>query len=111
MLNDRSSNVEQYALVFEPRFIAMSPNPFPTLKTFQERDPVHWSTKLSAWILASYTDVRRALKAPDMSASRLQPFFEQVPEDKRNKMVDLIRYLSLWASFRDPPDHTAFAAS
>jgi len=106
MLKDYSNNVEQDALVFEPRFIAMSPDPFPTLKTFRERDPVHWSTKLSAWILTSYTDVRTALKVPDMSASRLQPFFEQVPEDKRNKMADLIRYLSLWASFRDPPDHT-----
>lgn len=106
MLSDRSNNVEQGALVFEPRFIAMSPDPFPTLKAFRERDPVHWSTKLSAWILTSYPDVRRALKAPEMSASRLQPFFEQVPEDKRNKMADLIRYLSLWASFRAPPDHT-----
>ncbi len=106
MLNDSPNKVEQDALVFEPRFIAMSPNPFPTLKTFRERDPVHWSTKLSAWILTSYTDVRKALKAPEMSASRLQPFFEQLPQEKRNKMADLIRYLPLWASFRDPPDHT-----
>ena len=80
--------------------------PVSDLKAFRERDPVNWSTKLSAWILTSYPDVRRALKAPEMSASRLQPFFEQVPEDKRNKMADLIRYLSLWASFRAPPDHT-----
>ncbi len=105
MLNDRVNSTRQDALFFDPRFIAMSPDPFPCLKTFRERDPVHWSTKLSAWILTRYTDVRKALKVPDMSASRLQPFFEQLPQDKRSMMADLIRYLSLWASFRDPPDH------
>jgi cytochrome P450 len=105
-LDDIKNKTEQDPLVFDPRFIAMSPDPFPALKAFRESDPVHWSTKLSAWILTRYDDVRKALKVPDLSANRLQPFFEQLPQGKRSAMADLIRYLSLWASFRDPPDHS-----
>lgn len=106
MLDNLANDVERGVPVFDPRFIAMSPDPFPTLKIFRERDPVHWSWKLSAWILTSYADVRKALKATEMSANRLHPFFAQLPQDNRNKIADLIRYLSLWASFQDPPDHT-----
>jgi cytochrome P450 len=106
MLDNLANDAERGVPVFDPRFIAMSPDPFPTLKIFRECDPVHWSPKLSAWILTSYSDVRKALKATEMSASRLQPFFAQLPQDNRSKIADLIRYLSLWASFCDPPDHT-----
>lgn len=106
MLDNLANDAERGVPVFDPRFIAMSPDPFPMLKIFRERDPVHWSPKLSAWILTSYADVRKALKTTEMSASRLQPFFAQLPQDNRSKIADLIRYLSLWASFCDPPDHT-----
>lgn len=93
-------------LYFDPKAVATLPDPFPILKQFRDADPVHWSTKLSAWILTGYMDVRRALMAPQMSPDRLKPFFAQLPDETRQRMADLIRYLSLWVAFRDPPEHT-----
>ena len=41
-----------------------------------------------------------------MSSNRLQPFFASMPSDEARKIGDIIRYLSLWMVFKDPPEHT-----
>jgi cytochrome P450 len=93
-------------VVFDPREVAVMPNPFPFFRQLQEEDPVHWSQHLSGWILTRYEDVRRAAITTDMSADRLRPFFAQLSDAQRRRLADLIRYLTPWAVFRDPPDHT-----
>ena len=96
----------QAPIVFDPREVAVTPNPFALFHRLQDEDPVHWSPRLSAWILTRYEDVRRAVITADMSADRLRPFFAQLPEAERGRLGDLIRYLTPWSVFRDPPDHT-----
>lgn len=96
----------QAPIVFDPREVAVTPNPFALFHRLQDEDPVHWSPRLSAWILTRYKDVRRAVITADMSADRLRPFFAQLPEAERGRLGDLIRYLTPWSVFRDPPDHT-----
>jgi len=93
-------------LVFDPREVAVMPNPFLLFRRLQDEDPVHWSPRLSGWILTRYEDVRRAAITSDMSADRLRPFFAQLPDEQRSRLADLIRYLTPWAPFRDPPYHT-----
>ena len=41
-----------------------------------------------------------------MSSNRLQPFFASMPGDEARKIGDIVRYLSLWMVFKDPPEHT-----
>ena len=85
-------------------------NPFPIFKHLQENDPVHWSHDLHAWVLTRYEDVKSALGDRKLSADRLTPFFNQQSLQARNRIPDLIRYLTLWMVFRDPPDHTRLRA-
>jgi cytochrome P450 len=50
--------------------------------------------------------VKRVCLDKDMSSDRLRPFFASMPGTEAAKIGDIIRYLSLWMVFRDPPDHT-----
>lgn len=87
----------------DPAFLA---NPFPLLRRLQDEDPCHWSARLKAWIVTRYEDVRDICLQPDMSSDRLRPFFAAIPSPEAQRIADIIRYLSLWMVFRDPPEHT-----
>jgi cytochrome P450 len=41
-----------------------------------------------------------------MSSDRLCPFFTSAPTEEARRIGDIIRYLSLWMMFKDPPEHT-----
>ena len=41
-----------------------------------------------------------------MSSDRLAPFYRNLPPERRAPLEELIRYLTLWVVFRDPPEHT-----
>jgi cytochrome P450 len=94
------------APVFDPQDAATRRDPFPLFAQLREHDPAHWSPTLKAWVFTRYDDVRRVALNADMSPDRLTPFFDSLPDERRRMMADLIRYLSLWLVFRDPPEHT-----
>jgi hypothetical protein len=94
------------APVFDPQDPATRRDPFPLFAQLRERDPAHWSPALKAWVFTRYDDVRRVALNADMSPDRLTPFFDSLPDERRRTMADLMRYLSLWLVFRDPPEHT-----
>src|SRR5687767_9265271 len=73
----------------------------------REEDPAHWSPVLKAWVLTRYDDVKRAcLDTAGMSSDRLRPFFATLPGAEAARVAELMRYLTLWMVFRDPPQHT-----
>jgi len=72
----------------------------------RDEDPVHWSPRLKAWVLTRYEDVKRACLDSTMSSDRLRPFFATLPPPEAAKIAELVRYLTLWMVFRDPPEHT-----
>jgi cytochrome P450 len=41
-----------------------------------------------------------------MSSDRLRPFFTALPSAEVARMAELMRVLTLWMVFRDPPEHT-----
>jgi hypothetical protein len=41
-----------------------------------------------------------------LSSDRLRPFFESLPGSEASRISEIIRYLSLWMVFKDPPEHT-----
>ena len=87
----------------DPGFLA---DPFPVYEALRDHDPAHWSPRLKAWVFTRYDDVRRICLDATMSSDRLRPFFATLPSDEARRVADLIRYLTLWMVFRDPPEHT-----
>ena len=82
-------------------------DPYPTFQRMRIEDPCHWSPRLKGWVLTRYDDVRRACLDKDhFSSDRLRPFFDAMPGAQAARIEDIVRYLSLWMVFKDPPDHT-----
>lgn len=93
------------ALHYDPRDPAVIEDPLPFLRRLQDEDPVHWSEALRGWVVTRYDDVRRVQLGTQMSADRLMPFFESLPDAQQARIRDLIRYLNTWVAFKDPPEH------
>jgi len=81
-------------------------DPFPLFRRMREEDPVHWSPRLKAWVLTRYDDNKAVCLDREMSSDRLRPFFATLPGPEAARIGDIIRYLTHWMVFRDPPDHT-----
>jgi hypothetical protein len=86
-----------------PEFLA---DPFPVFRRLREEDPVHWSPRLKSWVLTRYDDVKAVLLDKEVSSDRLRPFFGTLPGPEAERISQIIRYLSHWMVFRDPPEHT-----
>ena len=94
-------------LKFQPSAPAFLADPFPVYREMRDHDPAHWSPDLKAWVLTRYEDVKRVcLDTAGMSSDRLRPFFATLPGPDAARMAELIRVLTLWMVFRDPPEHT-----
>lgn len=94
------------ALDFRPDAPQFLRDPFPLFRALREADPVHWSPRLKAWVLTRYDDCRAVLLDREMSSDRLRPFFATLPGPEAERIRDIIRYLTHWMVFRDPPEHT-----
>jgi cytochrome P450 len=95
------------SLDYKPNDPAVLADPFPLYARLRDEDPAHWSPRLKAWVLTRYDDVKRVcLDTAGMSSDRLRPFFATLPGPEAAKVAELIRYLTLWMVFRDPPEHT-----
>ena len=91
---------------FRPEDPAFLADPFPVFARMRDEDPCHWSPRLKSWVLTRYDDVKRVCLGQEMSSNRLAPFFATLPSQASGRIASLVRYLSLWMVFRDPPDHT-----
>jgi len=91
---------------FRPEDPAFLADPFPVFARMRDQDPCHWSPRLKSWVLTRYDDVKRVCLGSEMSSNRLAPFFATLPSQASGRIASLVRYLSLWMVFRDPPDHT-----
>jgi cytochrome P450 len=94
------------ALHFSLADPAINADPFAIFRRLQDEDPVHWSDAVRGWNITRYDDVRAIALDREMSADRVRPFFAVLPSEEQRKLADLQHYLTLWAVFKDPPDHT-----
>ena len=93
-------------LDFRPDTPEFQRNPFPLFRRMQNEDPVHWSPRLKSWVLTRYDDVKAVCLDKEISSDRLRPFFATLPGPEAARIADIIRYLTHWMVFRDPPEHT-----
>jgi cytochrome P450 len=92
---------------YRPSDPSILADPFPLYERLRDEDPVHWSPLLKAWVLTRYEDVKRVCLDPaGHSSDRLRPFFASLPSGEAQRIAELMRYLTLWMVFRDPPEHT-----
>ncbi|MGR8949595.1 MAG: cytochrome P450 [Gammaproteobacteria bacterium] len=92
--------------IYNPRDQALLNDPLPVFKKLQREDPCHWCAPLKSWIFTRYEDVREVLRDDAISADRLTPYFESLPESQRGGVREVVKYLNTWVAFKDPPDHT-----
>ena len=92
--------------IYDPRDQALLNDPLPVFKKLQEQDPCHWCGPLKSWIFTRYDDVREVLRDDAISADRLTPYFESLPEKQRLGVREVVKYLNTWVAFKDPPEHT-----
>jgi cytochrome P450 len=93
-------------LEYRPTDPSVLRDPFPLYARLRDEDPAHWSPQLKAWVLTRYEDVKRVCLDAQMSSDRLRPFFATLPAQESSRIAELMRYLTLWMVFRDPPEHT-----
>jgi cytochrome P450 len=94
------------AFDFRPDVPEFLRDPFPLFHRLREDDPVHWSPRLKSWVLTRYDDCRAVLLDREISSDRLRPYFATLPGPEAERIRDIIRYLTHWMVFRDPPEHT-----
>jgi hypothetical protein len=92
---------------WRPEDPAVRADPFPTFARLRDEDPCHWHPRLRSWVLTRYDDVKAVcLDRERVSSDRLRPFFRAMPGPEAERIADIVRYLSLWMVFKDPPEHT-----
>ncbi|MFY9315820.1 MAG: cytochrome P450 [Burkholderiales bacterium] len=94
------------AIDFRPDSQDFLRDPFPAYRRLRAQDPVHWCPRLKSWVLTRYDDVRQVLLDREVSSDRMRPFFATLPGPEAERIAGIIRYLSTWMVFRDPPEHT-----
>lgn len=99
-------NAPSDAVDFRPESPGFIRDPFPTFRHMREADPVHWSPRLKSWVLTRYDDCKAICLDREVSSDRLRPFFATLPGPEAERIGNIIRYLSHWMVFRDPPEHT-----
>jgi cytochrome P450 len=98
---------EPSAIDWHPESPTTLANPYPVFSRMRDEDPCYWSPRLRGWVLTRYSDVKAmCLDKDGVSSDRLQPFFATLPNAQSSRIADIIRYLSLWMVFKDPPEHT-----
>ncbi len=93
---------------WKPEDPATLADPYPLFARMRDEDPCHWSPRLRSWVLTRYEDIKAVCmdKGDRLSSDRLRPFFATLPSEEARRIQDIIRYLSLWMVFTDPPEHT-----
>jgi cytochrome P450 len=94
------------AIDFRPDAPDFLRDPFPVLRRMREEDPVHWSPRLKAWVLTRYDDIKAVCLDKEVSSDRLRPYFATLPGEEAARIGQIVRYLTHWMVFRDPPEHT-----
>ena len=102
-----STQARMSTIDWHPEDPATLADPYDVFTRLRNEDPCHWSPRLKSWVLTRYDDVKAVcLDKERLSSDRLRPFFASLPPPEAERIGQIIRYLSQWMVFKDPPDHT-----
>ena len=107
MIVRRDDDGEKSAVVsYDPSSPAVIADPYPSFRELQDRDPVHRSPVLKAWVVTRSDDVKRVITEPEFSSDRISPFRDHMERTARERVRELLSLLGMWTVFVDPPRHT-----
>ncbi|WP_225834348.1 cytochrome P450 [Streptomyces sp. NK08204] len=96
------------APAFTERYL-LSPDavaePYGYLNALRAHAPVHWSPMHHAWLVTGYDHVMRCLRDPAVSADRVRPLMDAVPQGAGEDAERAFGILARWMVFNDPPQH------
>ena len=84
---------------------AVNADPYDYLNALRDHEPVHWSNMHRAWLVTGYEPVMKCLRDPAVSADRVRPLMDAVPQGARDDAERAFAILSSWMVFNDPPAH------
>ncbi|GAA1930704.1 biotin biosynthesis cytochrome P450 [Streptomyces sodiiphilus] len=84
---------------------AVNAEPYGYLDSLRDHRPVYWSAMHRAWLITGYEQLLRCLRDPAVSADRVRPLMDAVPEGAREDADRAFSILSRWMVFNDPPEH------
>ncbi|CAN5648214.1 cytochrome P450 [soil metagenome] len=94
-------------VTYDPTDPALLRDPYERFAQLRSSGGVHWSEPLSGWIAVDWASVNSVLTTPAVfSANRLVAVHDRLSEPDRASAADVLRWLSLWMVFQDPPNHT-----
>lgn len=95
------------ASTFDPADPVSLRDPYPIFERMRARGPVHWSPALAGWLVLGWDEVQQVVSTPDVySANRLTAIVDRLPAADQASAADVLRWLSMWMVFQDPPHHT-----
>jgi cytochrome P450 len=84
---------------------AVNADPYGYLNALRDHRPVYWSAMHRAWLVTGYEQVMQCLRDPAVSAERVRPLMDAVPQGARDDAERAFAILSSWMVFNDPPQH------
>ncbi len=72
----------------------------------RELDPVAWSERHKAWIIAGHRELDEAFRDRRLSTERMGAFRSRLPERRAAALSAAIDLLEGWMLFQEPPTHT-----
>ncbi|MFJ7164282.1 cytochrome P450 [Streptomyces globosus] len=84
---------------------AVNARPYGYLNALRDHDPVYWSAMHRAWLVTGHAPLMHCLRDPAVSAERVGPLMDAVPEGAREDAARAFAILSRWMVFNDPPQH------
>lgn len=94
-------------LEYDPSDPDVRRNPHKLFAQLRAENPVHWSPKLSGWVVTSYELATEILTDNEIySADRFTSFKARLNDADRATASEVLRWFQHWMVFRDPPDHT-----
>jgi cytochrome P450 len=84
---------------------AINAEPYGYLNALRDHQPVYWSNMHRAWLVTGYDQVMQCLRDPAVSADRVRPLMDAVPQGAREDAERAFGILSSWMVFNDPPQH------
>jgi cytochrome P450 len=91
---------ERYLL--DPELVA---DPYGYLNSLRDHAPVFWSPLHRAWLVTGNEHLMRCLREPAITADRVRPMMDAIPEGARADGERAFEILSHWMVFNDPPVH------
>lgn len=85
-------------------------NPYPRYAELLAEAPLHLvqvsGGAWGVWAVFSHSECSALAKDPRLSAKRMDRMLVTLPVDRQPEFTELVRMLSMWMIFMDPPEHT-----